>query len=521
MRLENVDMARNQEDNSCVVRRAPTKVDTDDQLGRRLRSYAPTGGRAGGADTVVARMLQLQSSAGNRAVGEMLRARGASAKAPAPSLWKTAMRGVSPAISGTLNDGAGAGLREAGGGIAIGEGGGEDGPGLTWEEADSQIAAREGPAASAVAAPRAAALVAEQEQPATTAQRHGIDGAGTPHAGPLPADPSRPTVRRGSKVPAVFDLQTQLNALAVAPPLAVDGDFGSKTSTAVIAFQSSHPPLVADGIVGPATWGAFSAHTAPQPIPPLPGPVPPIPIPPLPGGPLTITSRTDMHAPDGTPDTRRTVAMGEVVFFSVGGAAVNWSATAGFPLQRLGRTEYAWELATPGPATITATDPVTGQTTSVDMIVVAPSSLRMVKQSEPAAAPAGADMIQSPRFGARSVNFGNCEWLEVSDNTAAAGAPTGITGTYFQPLIAAGVNLNHIPTPNFLRIGPNLTDEAGISGLPAPFSAGSFFWNIPNRFRRAATTGAGTVFVNSTQHFSIDATGRVTVSKQGASVTKP
>lgn len=47
--------------------------------------------------------------------------------------------------------------------------------------------------------------------------------------------------------------QARLNALGYRPPLAVDGDFGAKTETAVKWFQGKHG-LAKDGIIGPKTY---------------------------------------------------------------------------------------------------------------------------------------------------------------------------------------------------------------------------------------------------------------------------
>lgn len=71
----------------------------------------------------------------------------------------------------------------------------------------------------------------------------------------------RPTLRRGSKGPAVREAQDRLRALAHDPGV-TDGDFGKRTETAVRAFQKSRA-LVADGIIGPRTWAALMASPAP------------------------------------------------------------------------------------------------------------------------------------------------------------------------------------------------------------------------------------------------------------------
>lgn len=232
--------------------------------------------------------------------------------------------------------------------------------------------------------------------------------------------------------------------------------------------------------------------------------------------PPVITSRTDMHAPDGTPDTRRTVAMGEVVYFDVGGEAVDWTASAGWPGRRTARSTFAWELPEPGTATITATN-ASGASASVTMTVIPPKDIRMRKLTEDPpgrSGRAGAGMMLSPAFAPSNVNFGNVEWLEVP------GGPSNVSG-YFSTEQAAGrANLNHQPNPNFLRIGPTLRDHAAAFGFRPPYAVGTWDWSIPNRFRRAATTGQGELYVTTLQTFRIDASGSITVSKQGASVSK-
>ena len=71
------------------------------------------------------------------------------------------------------------------------------------------------------------------------------------------------------------------------------------------------------------------------------------------------------------------------------------------------------------------------------------------------------------------------------------------------------------------QVAYGLTDHAAAFNFSPPFAVGTWDWVIPNNFRRAATTGAGTFFFNTLQTFRIDAAGSITVSKQGATVTKP
>lgn len=68
---------------------------------------------------------------------------------------------------------------------------------------------------------------------------------------------STPTVQSGSTGEAVTRLQRALTA-ALGRTVAIDGVFGSGTAQAVRDYQSSRG-LGADGIVGPATWGALQS----------------------------------------------------------------------------------------------------------------------------------------------------------------------------------------------------------------------------------------------------------------------
>jgi hypothetical protein len=84
-----------------------------------------------------------------------------------------------------------------------------------------------------------------------------LDYAPKPDPTARPAEePSRPVLARGVKGEAVERLQGQLTAAGFS--VMSDGDFGPKTEAAVLKFQRARK-LVADGIVGPATWDALEA----------------------------------------------------------------------------------------------------------------------------------------------------------------------------------------------------------------------------------------------------------------------
>jgi phosphatidylserine/phosphatidylglycerophosphate/cardiolipin synthase-like enzyme len=104
-----------------------------------------------------------------------------------------------------------------------------------------------------------------------------LDYAETPATPPA----SRPTLRSGSRGPAVIDAQQRLNQVhtdrlargesGIADcPLAVDGIFGAHTRAATVSFQRiAFPgqPSEWDGIIGPRTWTALLARTGRRPGP--------------------------------------------------------------------------------------------------------------------------------------------------------------------------------------------------------------------------------------------------------------
>lgn len=84
-----------------------------------------------------------------------------------------------------------------------------------------------------------------------------VDAPGEASPLGVPQGSTHPTIRQGSRGPAVEELQQRLNnapANEVPTMLEVDGRFGPITRRAVREFQAAHPPLARDGVVGPRTW---------------------------------------------------------------------------------------------------------------------------------------------------------------------------------------------------------------------------------------------------------------------------
>lgn len=77
-------------------------------------------------------------------------------------------------------------------------------------------------------------------------------------------------LRRGDHGPDVEQLQLKLKAAGYDPG-DVDGDYGTKTEAAVLAFQQDRPDIDDDGMAGPHTIGALNAAVAKRPGPSAPG----------------------------------------------------------------------------------------------------------------------------------------------------------------------------------------------------------------------------------------------------------
>lgn len=228
-----------------------------------------------------------------------------------------------------------------------------------------------------------------------------------------------------------------------------------------------------------------------------------------------------MHAPDGTPDSRTTIGVCETLVFGVGGRAMHWSADSGWPSARSGRANFEW--AAPERArtsTITATDPATGASCSLELEVVAPSGTRLRNVGEDVfpAGTAGAGMDLTVAVLPRNVNFG---WIAIHEDSGPA---LDVKGYFADNFPAA--RLRHDASPGFARIGwDNMLapDAAGDpqgdhaatrpGTLPPPWSAGSYRWSIPTRYRCFNSTHDGFVFTRVPQRFAMEGDGTVIVTK--------
>ncbi|WP_423126903.1 eCIS core domain-containing protein [Gaoshiqia sp. Z1-71] len=318
-------------------------------------------------------------------------------------------------------------------------------------------------------------------------------------------------LRVGDSGPAVSLVQQALvDAGFPLPRFGVDGIFGNETRSALRDFQRAST-LSADGILGPNTMSALDALFSGG-APALP---PPIPVVPPPVNPPAITSETIKSAPDGSPDTRQVVGVGERVRFTADTSGT-WSVSDGRIIGLDTGANVVWEAPPVAAApTITLTTP--GGTRVVPFTVIAPDALSMVVATRDAipAGTAGACMITDVTVNPLNVNFGRTQWLEVP------GPATNVSG-YFNQFAAA--TIFHNPNPDYLPFNDNntgLRDHAAWEEVPPPFSFGTFEWVIPNRYKIDGESDAqGRVFTNTVQAFTMFPGGTMMITKAGAFVIR-
>ena len=131
------------------------------------------------------------------------------------------------------------------------------------------------------------------------------------------------TIQQGDITGDVMDLQKILAGQGY--EVAIDGNFGPQTATAVRAFQSAHG-LVPDGIVGPDTWAVLNGNT-PQPIfgPPVPIPIPVTSTGPVFGPPVPIQAKPGASVFSGF----SIASIPPMAWYAVGGLAVLAFLTGG------------------------------------------------------------------------------------------------------------------------------------------------------------------------------------------------
>jgi hypothetical protein len=236
----------------------------------------------------------------------------------------------------------------------------------------------------------------------------------------------------------------------------------------------------------------------------------------------TITSDTTFAAPDGSPNTRTNVGVGEEVIFT-GSAAGNWTAGSGSPNKLDADDKFTW-TAPSRKKTATIKLKVGSKKASVKMKVVEPKSITATKLGEksfPAGTP-GAGMTLKFNYHPMNVSFGNVQAKEVS------GPATNITGYYIHHKKSIPKSdLYHDSGDTFFPIGEDnkdtATDTASVEEDPTitPFMKGTYDWVIPNKFKVNTEGGDGKRFTKVTQaHKMVDATGKMKVTKAGAQVER-
>jgi hypothetical protein len=231
----------------------------------------------------------------------------------------------------------------------------------------------------------------------------------------------------------------------------------------------------------------------------------------------TVTSQTALAAPDGSPDTRTRVGVGEQVTFT-GSATGNWKASKGTPRLAAAAPTFTW-TAPARKSTPTISLKVGKKKRKVSFRVREPKSITGTKLSEIAGTPgvAGAGMTLRFNYHPMNVSFGNCQAREVS------GDATGISG-YFKDNYSK-TELHHDSGDTYTAIGADnkdsAVDTASTTDSATPYKAGAFRWVIPNRFKVTTEGGDGKKFTKVTQAFKMfDATGKIRVRKAGVFVER-
>jgi hypothetical protein len=229
--------------------------------------------------------------------------------------------------------------------------------------------------------------------------------------------------------------------------------------------------------------------------------------------PCGITTKTLVHAPDGSADTRRVVGVNERVELRATSRAT-WTTTRGTVSPAIGRT-VIWTAPDPsGLSTITAT-PSKAAPCRVSFRVVAPDHRDLTKNTDRAytAGLAGSGFVAGVVVAPTTVSFSRVEVMEGSVRATATG--------YYDTVLGWN-GIVHPPTSRWLAIDARnngIVDTVGTNppGTPTPFSKGSFFWPIPQLYRIVGSSGRGAEYSRGNHRQDMTGTsGEETTSKEGA-----
>lgn len=230
---------------------------------------------------------------------------------------------------------------------------------------------------------------------------------------------------------------------------------------------------------------------------------------------IAIRARTPNASGSHARTTR--VGVGEEITFTAPSAGT-WTASRQFGTPPNDGRTFVWRVPEgAGAATVTWT-PAHGEPRSLEMEVVEPSSIDFDLIGEKMMDPHGVGVDASLEMGPGDVSFAGAGWKEDSDG--ATGDAQQRQG-YFRQFHEMGGNLRHTANWRWYDMcrgndgGERPRDTAAIGGLPrigGAFSAGSFHYEIPNRYRVGAAS-EGRPFRTSRQTFTMDARGQLTVTK--------
>jgi hypothetical protein len=231
----------------------------------------------------------------------------------------------------------------------------------------------------------------------------------------------------------------------------------------------------------------------------------------------TITSETEQTSPGNRDRTR--IGVGERVRVTVNPAPANWSVNSGGTLSPTSGASVTFTAGDQtGHATITAQG--SGCTCSLDLEVVAPTGVSIERedsrgfyhdQGHPSAGFVGRVHLLPD-----NVNFDAVEYREGDVEATGTGGCSFMTGQ------------GHHPNPNPLPVSETVIPGRGSRGgidlvqirmtITGTLSPGTVTWPIPWYY--SVNGGTEHRFATINQVADMDATGAVTISKAGASVTK-